>query len=251
MTATPALAGRVALVTGASSGIGAGVALDLARRGAHVVLVARRRERLEEELAGIREQGGSAEAMVCDVTDESAVRDVCRALKQQHGRLDLLVNNAGMDLVAPLQVMKLDDARAMLELNVLAVASVSKACGPMLKTGAAVVNVASAAALKGSAAMSMYAASKGAVASMTRSLAVELAPRGVRVNAVAPGVVRTELFDRAFASWKPEQIAAMEARHPLGFGRVEDVAAAVAFLGSDEARWITGQVLAVDGGFTA
>jgi 3-oxoacyl-[acyl-carrier protein] reductase len=243
--------GKVALVTGASSGLGAGISRRLAALGAHVFLVARRTDLLEQLAADITHAGGQATAVTCDVTDEQAVRSLAAVVKGRFGCLHLLVNNAGRPLGEPLQVLRLDKARAVLELNVLAMASVTKAMLGLLKPGAAVVNMASAAAFRGAATMSLYAASKGAVVAMTRALALELASRQIRVNAVAPGVVRTELFQQAFGRFSPAQIAALESQHPLGLGEVEDVAAAVAFLGSQDARWITGHTLVVDGGFSA
>jgi len=242
---------KVALVTGASSGIGWGIARELARQGASVVLVARRKEKLEQLAREIAAEGGQAWPLACDITVELSVKEMARQVKGQFGRLDLLVNNAGQELTAPLLVTTADAARRVLDVNVVAAVMVTKACLGLLARGSAVVNISSASALRGAAGMAVYSASKGAVISLTRSLGVELAPRGVRVNCVAPGMVQTDLLKRLFKTFKPEQVAAIEAQHPLGFGTVEDVAAAVAFLGSDKAKWITGQVLVVDGGLTA
>jgi NAD(P)-dependent dehydrogenase (short-subunit alcohol dehydrogenase family) len=242
---------KTAVVTGASSGLGAGISHRLASLGCHVLLVARRAHLLEEVAAGIAADGGEATAIQCDVTDDRAVKALAEVVRGQFGRLHLLVNNAGIAMNSPLQVQDVDAARDIFELNVLAVARVIKAMLPFLKPGSAVVNMASAAAIRGAATMSLYSASKGGVVAMTRSLALEFAGRKIRVNAVAPGVVRTELSDSAFARLTAGQIAELEACHPLGLGQVEDVAASVAFLGSEEAKWLTGHTLVVDGGFTA
>jgi NAD(P)-dependent dehydrogenase (short-subunit alcohol dehydrogenase family) len=242
---------KVALVTGASSGIGWAIARELAREGATVVAVARRKERLDRLASEIVADGGRAEALACDVTSETAVKEMAAQVKSRLGQLHLLVNCAGQEMMMPLAVTKIEAARSLMDANTLSVAIVIKSCLGLLKKGSAVVNVSSALALKGTATMSIYSATKGAIIAMTRSLAVELAPRGIRVNAVAPGMVRTDLLDRLFRGLKEEQIAAIEAKHPLGFGRPEDVADAVAFLGSDKAAWITGQALVVDGGLTA
>lgn len=244
--------GRIAIVTGASRGIGAAVAQELAGEGATVVLVARSALALEELAKAIEAAGGTAAVMPCDVTDEQAVRGMIRAVDDRFGRVDLLVNCAGTMVWAPLPVLRLEDTKHMLDLNVLATWFLVRSCASLLPKGSgAVVSVASAAGLRGDSGMSGYAASKGAVVAMTRALAKELAPRGVRVNAVAPGVVMTEAARLKFALLTEKQISALEAQHPLGFGQPEDVAKAVAFLGCDEARWITGHTLVVDGGLTA
>ena len=243
--------GRIALVTGAFSGIGAGIAAELARRGRQVLLVARRVDRLELLAATIRDSGAEAVCLPCDITDEPAVKALAAEVKSQFAQIDLLVNNAGREMLAPLQVTKSADARDLMEINLLAVSTVTCALLNLLTRGAAIVNMASTAALRGEAGMAMYCASKGAVVAWTRALALELAPRGIRVNAVAPGMVKTDLMERNWKKLRPEHVKALEAQHPLGFGTVEDVAAATAFLGSDAARWITGHTLVVDGGLTA
>lgn len=236
------------LVTGASSGIGEEICRELARRGATVFLVARRLDRLEQIVEEIRQAGGTATALECDVTDDASMKALLTQLKDQCGQLHLLVNNAGKELIAPLQVLRTPAAMEALQLNVVAMAMVTKACLRFLGEGSAIVNMASTAGVRGAAGMSLYSASKGAVVSLTQSLALELASKKIRVNAVAPGIVRTEMSERMFAKYDPQHVQQLQASYPLGFGHPIDVARAVAFLGSDESSWITGQTLVVDGG---
>ena len=243
---------KVAIVTGASSGIGAAVARELAAGGASVVLVARRADALHQRSKDVEAAGGTATVMPCNLTDEEAVCEMVQRVEDRFGRVDLLVNNAGMMVWSPLPLLQVDETRDMLELNVLSTWFLVRCCGPLLPKGSgAVVNVASAAGLQGTSGLSAYSASKGAVIAMTRSLAKEFAPRRVRVNAVAPGVVMTEASRMRFAVLSEKQLSTLEAQHPLGFGTPEDVAKAVAFLGSDDAKWITGHTLVIDGGLTA
>ncbi len=243
--------GKVVVVTGASSGIGSEIARELARRGASVVLVARREDKLTQLSQQIAAEGGQALAMPCDVTDDQSVNALAKAVREAFPQIHLLVNNAGRELMAPLAVMKPAAARELLDVNVVAMAEMTRCFLRLLNRDAAVVNMASAGGLRGAAGLSLYCASKGAVISFTRSLARELATQAIRVNAVAPGMVKTEMAERILQKLKPDQIAELEASHPLGFGTPQDVAKAVAFLGSDDASWITGHTLVVDGGLTA
>lgn len=243
---------KVALVTGASKGIGAAVASELADRGASVVLVARGAEGLQQRAEAIQAAGGTAVVMPCNVTDDQAVPEMVRSVGDRFGQIDLLVNSAGMMLWSPLAVLDEDEARSLLDLNVFGTWFLVRCCAHLLPKGSgSVVNISSAAGLQGTSGLSAYSASKGAVIAMTRSLAKELAPRRVRVNAVAPGIVMTESSRLRFNILSKEQIAALEDQHPLGFGTPQDVAKAVAFLGSQQAKWITGHTLVVDGGLTA
>jgi 3-oxoacyl-[acyl-carrier protein] reductase len=242
---------KIALVTGASGGIGAEIARELSRRGAHVLMVARHQDILEKLADEIAASGGVASPMPCDVTDQIAVQSLTKQVQELFGEVHVLVNNAGRELVKPLQVTKSQDFRDLIEINLVALAEVTRNCLRLLKGGSVIVNVASLAGLFGAPGLSAYAASKGAVIALTRSLAKELASRRVRVNAVAPGLVRTEMTERMFGKLGGEQAAALEAAYPLGLGTPQDVARGVAFLGSDDAAWITGQTLVIDGGFSA
>lgn len=242
-----ALQGRVALITAASRGIGRAIAERLAADGAFVCLTARRAEGLDEAVAAI---GRDRAIAVAGAADDPAHREeVFARIAEEFGRLDILVNNAGINPVfGPLAGLDLDAARKILEVNVIGTLAWTQAA---LRSGlgaqseqAAVVNLSSVTGQVPSPGIGWYGVSKAAVAHLTRTLSVELAPR-VRVNAVAPAVVKTR-FARALYEGREEEVTA---DYPLGrLGVPDDVAAAVAYLCSDGAAWVTGQVLTLDGG---
>ncbi|MHB8648966.1 MAG: 3-oxoacyl-[acyl-carrier-protein] reductase [Gaiellaceae bacterium] len=233
------LEGKAALVTGASKGIGRAIAVELARGGAAVAVGYRSGREEAEALAA--EIGGRA--IQADVSNA----DEARRLVEEAGDLDILVNNAGLTRDGLLARMSDDDWRAVIETNLSSVFYTCRAvCRPMMKKRAgAIVNVSSIVGVHGNWGQTNYAASKAGIIGFTKSLARELGSRGVRANVVAPGYVKTQLTDVL-----PEQAtAAMLAHTPLGrLGEPEDVAGAVRFLCSDEAAFITGDVLLVDGG---
>jgi NAD(P)-dependent dehydrogenase (short-subunit alcohol dehydrogenase family) len=237
---------RVVVITGASRGVGAVTAERFREQGDRVVAVAR-------SLAGRRTD--ELLEVAADLADPSASREVVAAALEAFGRLDVVVNNAALDLAAPLLETRPEDAQRIFAVNALAPLWMIQAAGPALaERGGAVVNVTSRLAHIGVPEMAVYGASKGAVRALTHGAAVELAPLGIRVNAVAPGMTETPLFREWLdASSDPEgRRAEVEGRIPLGrLATPDDVAAAIVFLASDAAAHITGVTLPVDGGYTA
>ncbi|MGH7912156.1 MAG: SDR family NAD(P)-dependent oxidoreductase [Candidatus Dormibacteraceae bacterium] len=249
---TGRLQGKVAIVTGATVGIGEEVSRAFVREGARVVLVARTRDMLERLAA---ELGPDATAHPGDVGDPSTARSAVRRAAELGG-LDILVNNAGLDLNAPVLETSEADARRIFQINVFGALFMLQEAGRELarRGGGAIVNVSSRTATAGVSGMAVYGASKGALEALSRAAAVELAPQQVRVNVVAPGLTRTRMNDEWLAA-QPDPAAFLrdlQAAIPQGrLARPEDVAAAIVYLASDEARHVTGATLAIDGGYTA
>ena len=240
------LAGRVALVTGASRGIGKAIAERLAGRGAHVVAAAR-----GENAKGVADEivagGGLAEFISLDVTEAGAGQDAVAGVVTRHGRIDILVNNAGITKDQLMLRMKRDDWDAVLSTNLTAAFALTQAAlKPMLKQRAGrIISISSVVGQSGNAGQANYAASKAGIIGFSKAVALEVASRGITVNVVAPGLIETDMT-RAITGTAHEEWAS---KIPLKrLGTPEDIAAAVCFLASDEASYITGQVLAVNGG---
>jgi 3-oxoacyl-[acyl-carrier protein] reductase len=240
------LSGRVALVTGASRGIGKAIAGALARQGAHVV-AAGRGENAQPVADAITATGGKAEAIALDVTEAGANEAAVAAVVQKHGRIDILVNNAGIAKDQLMLRMKREDWEAVLATNLTATFVLTQAAlKPMVKQrGGRIVNISSVVGQGGNAGQANYAASKAGIIGFSKAVALEVASRGITVNVVAPGLIDTDMTraitDSAHQEWA--------SKIPLKrLGSPADVAAAVCFLASDEASYITGQVLAVNGG---
>jgi 3-oxoacyl-[acyl-carrier protein] reductase len=240
------LTGRVALVTGASRGIGRAIARQLAEQGA-IVVAAARGDHAEDTARELTAAGHRAEAVMLDVTDQSAVGTLPGEIVSRHGRLDIVVSNAGIARDQLLMRMKREDWDAVLATNLTATFVLAQAAiRPMIKQrGGRIIAVGSVVGQTGNAGQTSYAASKAGLMGFAKALAREVASRGITVNVVAPGLIDTDMTkamaEKAQASWA-DQI-------PLArLGSVDDVAAAVCFLASDEASYITGHVLAVNGG---
>jgi 3-oxoacyl-[acyl-carrier protein] reductase len=239
--------GRVSIVTGASQGIGEAIALDLAAEGAIVILVDVQKDKLDAVARTIVEAGGRADVHQADVGDAARAQEIVDATLAAHGRIDHLVNNAGITRDALLVRMREEDWDAVLRVNLKGVFNFSKAVVRTMigARSGRIVNIASVAGLMGNAGQTNYAASKAGVIAFAKSLAREVAPRGVTVNCVAPGFILTAMSEKV-----PEDIKKtfLEGIPMKRFGLPKDVVSAVKFLLSDDASYITGQVISVNGG---
>lgn len=246
--------GRVALVTGGAAGIGRATALAFAGEGVQVMVADLDAQAGERTVSLIREQGGEAEFIRCDVTRSAEVQAMVEATVQRFGRLDYAFNNAGIEIEkGRLAEGEESEFDAIMGVNVKGVWLCMKHQLPVMlaQGGGAIVNTASVAGLGAAPKMSIYAASKHAVIGLTKSAAIEYAKKGIRVNAVCPAVIDTDMFRRAYEA-DPRKAEFAAAMHPVGrIGKVEEIAAAVLYLCSDGAAFTTGHALAVDGGATA
>ena len=242
------LENKVALVTGASRGIGRQIAIALAEEGAYVIVNYNGSEAAAKEVVDtITAAGGSAECVQCTVGDFEAVQNMIKDLHKKLGHIDILVNNAGITRDGLLMAMKEEDFDAVIETNLKGSFNTMRhiARYMMKQKGGSIINISSVSGILGNPGQMNYCASKAGVIGMTKSMARELASRKIRVNAVAPGFVETEMTEKITDAAREAGLAQI----PLGrFGQTEEIANAVVFLASDKAAYITGQVLCVDGG---
>ena len=243
------LTGKVALVTGASRGIGQAIAVALAKAGAEVLCTSTKAGGCDATVAQIEALGQKGSAVVCDVGDAAQVEALAKTVLEQKGKLDILVNNAGITRDGLFLRMSVEDYDAVLATNLRGPFLVCKAFArAMAKArGGRILNISSVVGLTGNAGQANYAASKAGIIGLTKSLAQEFAGRGITANVIAPGFITTDMT----AAIPEDAQKAMLAQIPLErFGKPEDIANAVVFLSSDAAGYITGQTLVVDGGMT-
>ncbi len=244
------LAGKVALVTGASKGIGAAIAKHLAAAGASVVVnYASSKEGADKVVAAIVAAGGKAIAVGGSVRVEAEITALLAETKKAYGHLDILVNNAGVYGFSPIESVTAEDYHRQFDTNVLGLLLTTKAAVPLFpETGGSVINISSVVSTLAPPASSIYSATKGAVDTITRVLAKELGPKKIRVNAINPGLVQTEGTETAGFIGSPFEEELVKST-PLGrIGQPDDIALPTVFLASDDARWITGETIFVSGG---
>jgi len=247
---TQKLSGKVAVVTGASKGIGAAIAKSLAAEGAAIVVnYASSKSGADKVVHDITAAGGKAVAVQADMANAADIERLFAETKQAFGRLDILVNNAGIYEFAPLESVSAELFHRQFNLNVLGLLLASQAAVKLFDSaGGSIVNISSVVSTLGLPNASVYSGTKGAVDSITRALAKELGPRGIRVNAINPGMVETEGTHSAGIA-ESEMRQQIEAQTPLGrIGRPQDIAGAAVFLASSDAAWITGETFVISGG---
>lgn len=239
--------GQVAIVTGAAAGIGRAIAETFAEAGGAVVVSDLAADRAEQVAAGIRRSGGRSLAVACDVTDEAARRTLVDRAVAEFGGISILVNNAGGGGPKPFD-MPMRDFEWTFQLNVFSVFRLCQLCAPHMAAsgGGAILNISSMSAENRNVRMASYASSKAAVSHLTRNVAFDLGPQRIRVNAIAPGAIRTEALEKVLT---PQVEQAMLRHTPLGrLGTTEDIAHAALFLCAPASAWVSGQILTVSGG---
>ena len=249
------LAGRAAIVTGGNGGIGLGIAEGLARAGASVAIAARDQSKTDRAVEGLSESGSKVMGLEIDVADEDSIADAVAAAVQRFGRLDILINNAGIAVRKQPQDYSVDDWDQVLDINLKGTFLCARAVYPHMVEagGGSIVNIGSMTSIFGSDWVSSYSASKGGVVQFTRSLAIAWAGEGIRVNAILPGWIRTELTSGYWTNPdNQDRFGLINRRIPAGrWGEPADLAGLAVFLASDAAAYVTGTAIPVDGGYSS
>ena len=241
------LTNKVAIITGASQGIGKGMAETFSKAGAHVACVSRNKENLKSVTDSLIKNGGEASFYTCDVSSLDAFQNTIKEIAKNHGSVDILVNNAGVCKDKLIMRMSEDDWNKVIKINLNGAFNGIKAVSQIMikQLSGRIINISSIVGLIGNPGQANYAASKAGLIGLSKSAAKELAPRGITVNAIAPGYIATDMTDQITDQAKESLITKI----PLGrIGSPSDIAASALFLASDEAEYITGQTLTVDGG---
>lgn len=248
-----ALNDKIIVITGASSGIGQQCAISCSQMGAKVMLMGRDPERLSETLQAMKDPN-KHQTYDFDLCDFKKANIAIKDIRSQFGEINGLINCAGISTTLPLNAVSTDKMEVFFRTNVLGALNLTKLVVSgtnFSKQGGSIIFISSVMGVVGAKGKTLYSMTKGAIVSVTKSLALELAPRAIRVNSVAPGVVQTPMSQSSFYSRNAEALDFVKKQHPLGLGTPEDVANACVFLLSDAARWITGTDMIVDGGYLA
>ena len=244
------LTGKTIVVTGASSGIGRQCAIDCSRMGARVIIIARNRTRLQETFDSL--SGNSHMSFACDLSDPVEVTETGDAISKEVGKINGIVNCAGVSTTLPLKLMTHDKMEEMLKVNVLAAFDLTRELSKVkrMEEGSSIIFIASVMGNVGESGKSLYSMTKGALIAGARSLACEFAKRKIRVNTISPGAILTPINANLPHMSDPERKAILANQHLLGLGETTDVSNGVIYLLSDAARWVTGQNIIIDGGYT-
>lgn len=245
------LQGKKIIITGASSGIGQRCAVDCSRMGATVILVARNEERLAQTKTLM--EGCGHLSISIDLTDSNAIQNIAAEIAQSVGKVDGLINCAGISTTLPLKLISSDKLDKFFRTNVFSAIELTREITKVksMNNGGSVIFISSIMGCVGESGKSLYSMTKGALISASRSLACEFAKRMIRVNCISPGAILTPINENLPHMSDPDQRNILEGKHPLGLGQTSDISSACIYLLSDASRWVTGQNLIVDGGYTA